>query len=409
VHGIETPEERRNAGKPESGRIAVRLQREGSEVVIVVEDDGAGLNVGAIRAKARQMGLLTGEQSITDEEALQLILEPGFSTADRLTQQAGRGVGMDVVATEVKKLGGGLFIESSPGRGARFTIRLPFTLAITQALIVRVHEEFYALPVATVEGVARLPRDEITRHVAEEVPTFEYGGQTYRFQYLGAFVGTGPSVLPESEAAVPVILVRAGEHSTALVTDELIGSREIVVKSLGPQIAGIRGISGATILGDGRIVVILDVGALVRSEWRSRAVDEAVAPTRDDRIFALVVDDSITVRRVTQRLLERNGMRVLTAKDGVDAMSLLQDHVPDVLLLDIEMPRMDGYEVAGHVRNDPRLADVPIIMITSRVGDKHRARAIELGVDDYLGKPYQESQLLDAIEPLVLARRQQLD
>jgi chemosensory pili system protein ChpA (sensor histidine kinase/response regulator) len=409
VHGIEMPEERRNAGKPESGRIAVRLQREGSEVVIVVEDDGAGLNVGAIRAKARQMGLLTGEQSITDEEALQLILEPGFSTADRLTQQAGRGVGMDVVATEVKKLGGGLFIESSPGRGARFTIRLPFTLAITQALIVRVHEEFYALPVATVEGVARLPRDEITRHVAEEVPTFEYGGQTYRFQYLGAFVGTGPSVLPESEAAVPVILVRAGEHSTALVTDELIGSREIVVKSLGPQIAGIRGISGATILGDGRIVVILDVGALVRSEWRSRAVDEAVAPTRDDRIFALVVDDSITVRRVTQRLLERNGMRVLTAKDGVDAMSLLQDHVPDVLLLDIEMPRMDGYEVAGHVRNDPRLADVPIIMITSRVGDKHRARAIELGVDDYLGKPYQESQLLDAIEPLVLARRQQLD
>ena len=149
------------------------------------------------------------------------------------------------------------------------------------------------------------------------------------------------------------------------------------------------------------------MGALVRSEWRSRPVDAAVRPARDDRIFALVVDDSITVRRVTQRLLERNGMRVMTAKDGVDAMSLLQDHMPDVILLDIEMPRMDGYEVAAHVRSDPRLADVPIIMITSRVGDKHRARAIELGVDDYLGKPYQESQLLDAIEPLVLARRQQ--
>ena len=206
-----------------------------------------------------------------------------------------------------------------------------------------------------------------------------------------------------------MILVRAGEHSTALVTDELLGSREIVVKSLGPQIAAIRGISGATILGDGRIVVILDVGALVRSEWRSRPVDAALAPARDDRIFALVVDDSITVRRVTQRLLERNGMRVMTAKDGVDAMSLLQDHIPDVILLDIEMPRMDGYEVAAHVRSDPRLTDVPIIMITSRVGDKHRARAIELGVDDYLGKPYQESQLLDAIEPLVLARRQQIE
>ncbi|MGB5104322.1 MAG: Hpt domain-containing protein, partial [Steroidobacteraceae bacterium] len=407
VHGIEAPEERLARGKPEGGTITVHLQREGSEVVIVVEDDGAGLDIAAIRAKARHMGLLGPEQDLTDEEALQLILEPGFSTADRLTQQAGRGVGMDVVATEVKKLGGGLYIESTPGKGAKFTIRLPFTLAITQALIVRVHDEFYALPVATVEGVARLSRADVQQHLAEEQPTFEYGGHVYRFQHLGAFLGSGPSALPESEAAIPVILVRAGEHSTAMVTDELVGSREIVVKSVGPQVASIRGISGATILGDGRIVIILDMGALVRSEWRARGTDASMRPTRDDRIFALVVDDSITVRRVTQRLLERNGMRVMTAKDGVDAMALLQEHVPDVILLDIEMPRMDGYEVASHVRNDPRLADVPIIMITSRVGDKHRARAIELGVDDYLGKPYQESQLLDAIEPLVLARRRQ--
>jgi chemosensory pili system protein ChpA (sensor histidine kinase/response regulator) len=407
VHGIERPEDRVASGKPETGNITVALQREGAEVVIVIEDDGAGLDIAAIRAKARHMGLLRPDQQLTDEESLQLILEPGFSTADRLTQQAGRGVGMDVVATEVKKLGGGLFIESTPGRGARFTIRLPFTLAITQSLIVRVHDEFYALPVATVEGVARLPRSEIERHLAEEQATFDYGGQTYRFQHLGVFVGSGPSILPETDTPLPVILVRAGEHSTALVTDELVGSREIVVKSVGPQVASVRGISGATILGDGRIVIILDMGALVRSEWRGRAVDASVRPTRDERIFVLVVDDSITVRRVTQRLLERNGMRVLTAKDGVDAMALLAEHVPDVILLDIEMPRMDGYEVATHIRNDPRLADVPIIMITSRVGDKHRARAIEIGVDDYLGKPYQESQLLDAIEPLVLARRRQ--
>ena len=171
VHGIEAPAERLARGKPETGNITMRLQREGAEVVIVVEDDGAGLDVVAIRAKARHMGLLRPEQDLTDEEALQLVLEPGFSTADRLTQQAGRGVGMDVVATEVKKLGGGLFIESKPGYGARFTIRLPFTLAITQALIVRVHDEFFALPMATVEGVARLPRSEIERHVAEDQPT----------------------------------------------------------------------------------------------------------------------------------------------------------------------------------------------------------------------------------------------
>ncbi len=407
VHGIELPEDRLARGKAETGRIAVRLQREGAEVVITVEDDGAGLDNEAIRAKARLMGLLRPDQDLTDEEALQLILEPGFSTAQRLTQQAGRGVGMDVVATEVKKLGGGLFIESSPGRGARFSIRLPFTLAITQALIVRTHDEFYALPVATVEGVARIPASEVRAHLAEDQPTFDYGGHLFRFQHLGSFLGSGPSELPETDAAVPVILVRAGEHSTALVTDELVGSREIVVKSVGPQVASVRGISGATILGDGRIVIILDMGALVRSEWRSRAADASVRPTRDDRIFAVVVDDSITVRRVTQRFLERNGMRVMTAKDGVEAMALLQEHTPDVLLLDIEMPRMDGYEVAQHVRNDARLADIPIIMITSRVGDKHRARAIELGVDDYLGKPYQESQLLDAIEPLVLARRRE--
>ena len=177
--------------------------------------------------------------------------------------------------------------------------------------------------------------------------------------------------------------------------------------AIGPQISSIRGISGATILGDGRIVIILDVGALVRSEWRSRPLAESQARDREDkRVFALVVDDSITVRRVTQRLLERNGMRVMTAKDGMDAVTLLQEHLPDVILLDIEMPRMDGYEVAAQVRNDPRLKDIPIVMITSRVGEKHRARAIELGVNDYLGKPYQEAQLLDAIEPLVRRRRQ---
>ena len=406
VHGIEMPADRMAAGKPESGKITVSLFREGAEIVIVVRDDGAGMNVRAIRDKAVSMGLVDPRQSLTDEEAMQLILEPGFSTAGKLTQAAGRGVGMDVVATEVKKLGGALFIESTHGVGSTFTVRLPFTLAISQALIVRVVDELYALPLPTVEGVVRLTKDEVMRHLHEETPSFEYGGQKYRFQHLGAFVGGGPALLPEQDVSVPIILVRAGEHSTALVTDELVGSREIVVKSVGPQISGIRGISGATILGDGRIVIILDVGALVRSEWRTRpALDMSARDREDKRTFALVVDDSITVRRVTQRLLERNGMRVMTAKDGVDAVSILQEHVPDVILLDIEMPRMDGYEVASHVRNDLRLKDVPIVMITSRVGEKHRARAIEIGVNDYLGKPYQEAQLLDAIEPLVQRRR----
>ncbi|MDE2304872.1 MAG: Hpt domain-containing protein [Gammaproteobacteria bacterium] len=404
VHGIETPEERAALGKPETGRISVSLERDGAEIVIVVADDGAGINVKLIREKAIALGLADPQAKLTDEEAMQLILEPGFSTAGRVTQAAGRGVGMDVVATEVKKLGGGLFIESTFGKGSRFTIRLPFTLAISQALIVRVGDETYALPLATVEGVVRLPRSIVARHLGRDAPPFDYGGQKYRFQHLGNFVGLGASPLPEADVSMSVVLIRAGEHSTALVTDELVGSREIVVKSLGPQVSAIRGIAGATILGDGRIVIILDMGSLVRSEWRARSAEGLAADQRDRRNVALVVDDSITVRRVTQRLLERNGMRVVTAKDGVEAVSILQDLKPDVILLDIEMPRMDGYEVAAHVRNDPRLRDVPIVMVTSRVGEKHRARAIELGVDDYLGKPYQESQLLDAIEPLVNRR-----
>ena len=404
VHGIEPPEQRAALGKADVGRISVSLTRDGAEVVIVVADDGGGINVKLIREKAVALGLTDRQSKLTDEESMQLILEPGFSTAGRVTQAAGRGVGMDVVATEIKKLGGGLFIESTAGKGSRFTIRLPFTLAISQALIVRVAEEVYALPLATVEGVVRLPRNIVARHLGKDAPPFEYGGQKYRFQQLGSFVGLGATPLPEADVSMPVALIRAGEHSTALVTDELVGSREIVVKSLGPQISGIRGIAGATILGDGRIVVILDMGSLVRSEWRVRPTDTAVLDQRDRRTFALVVDDSITVRRVTQRLLERNGMRVLTAKDGMDAVSLLQENMPDIILLDIEMPRMDGYEVASHVRNDPRLKHIPIVMITSRVSEKHRSRAIELGVNDYLGKPYQESQLLDAIEPLVSRR-----
>jgi chemosensory pili system protein ChpA (sensor histidine kinase/response regulator) len=404
VHGIEPPDKRAQLGKPDVGRISISLERDGAEIVIVVADDGAGINVKLIREKALALGLIDAHAKLTDEEAVQLILEPGFSTAGHVTQAAGRGVGMDVVATEVKKLGGGLFIDSTYGKGSRFTIRLPFTLAISQALIVRVAEETYALPLATVEGVVRLPRNIVARHLGKDAPLFEYGGQKYRFQHLGSFVGLGATRLPDSDVSMSVVLIRAGEHSTALVTDELVGSREIVVKSLGPQISAIRGIAGATILGDGRIVLILDMGSLVRSEWRARPTETVVLDQRDRRTFALVVDDSITVRRVTQRLLERNGMRVLTAKDGVDAVSLLQENLPDIILLDIEMPRMDGYEVAAHVRNDPRLKQIPIVMITSRVSEKHRARAIELGVDDYLGKPYQESQLLDAIEPLVNRR-----
>ncbi|MDH4046813.1 MAG: Hpt domain-containing protein [Gammaproteobacteria bacterium] len=408
AHGIEKPDARQAAGKPATGRITIRLHREGAEMVIDVADDGSGLNVAAIRRKAFEKGLLKPDSKVSDEEIMQLILTPGFSTASSVTQTAGRGVGMDVVANEIKKLGGSLQISSVTGQGTNFTIRLPFTLAITQALIVRTGDEVYALPLPTVEGVARISRAELERMLSHSEPSYEYGEQTYRFRHLGMYLGGQSAKLPEDDTFVPVILVRAGDHSAALLTDEMIASQEIVVKSLGPQLSSVRGISGATILGDGRIVLILDINALVRQGAPVVELKKAAPTPSDQRPLALVVDDSITVRRVMERFLQRNGMRVATAKDGLDAISVLSESKPDIILLDIEMPRMDGYEFAKHVRNDERVADVPIIMITSRSGDKHRARAIEIGVNDYLGKPYQDSRLLESIRRLLEERGIQL-
>ncbi|MEX0975901.1 MAG: Hpt domain-containing protein [Woeseia sp.] len=404
IHGIEKAEQRQANGKPATGRITVRLHREGAEMVIDVADDGAGLDVKAIRRKAYENGLLTPDSKTSDEEIMQLILTPGFSTATQVTQSAGRGVGMDVVANEVKKLGGSLHISSVIGQGTNFTVRLPFTLAITQALIVRTGEEVYALPLPTVEGVARIGRADLESMLNQSDPSYEYGEQTYRFRHLGLYLGGQPAKLPDDDSYVSIILVRAGDYSAAILTDEMLASREIVVKSVGPQLAGIRGISGATILGDGSIVLILDINALVRTGAPMIELKGATPAPVDVRPLALVVDDSITVRRVMERFLLRNGMRVVTAKDGLDAISAVSDAKPDIILLDIEMPRMDGYEFATHVRNDERIADVPIIMITSRVGDKHRARAIEIGVNDYLGKPYQDSQLLESIQRLLEER-----
>ena len=401
VHGIEDTATRQAAGKPATGRITIRLHREGAEMVLDVADDGAGLDVNAIRRKAYEKGLLKPDTKVTDDGIMQLILAPGFSTADTVTQTAGRGVGMDVVANEIKQLGGSLQISSVTGQGTNFTIRLPFTLAITQALIVRTGSEVYALPLPTVEGVVRIARTELENLLSQSEPSYEYGEQTYRFRHLGMYLGGQSAKLPDDDSFVPIILVRAGDHSAALLVDEMIASQEIVVKSVGPQLAGIRGISGATILGDGSIVLILDINALVRAGAPVVELKTAAPAPSDDRPLAMVVDDSITVRRVMERFLERNGLRVVTAKDGLDAISVLQGAKPDIILLDIEMPNMDGYEFATHVRNDARVRDVPIIMITSRVGDKHRARAIEIGVNDYLGKPYQDSQLLDAIQRLL--------
>jgi chemosensory pili system protein ChpA (sensor histidine kinase/response regulator) len=399
-HGLEHPYERHAAGKSEAGRIDLRLTREGADVLIEVIDDGHGIDPAQVREKAIERGLIDGGQRVSDDAALQFIFAPGFSTARTITQISGRGVGMDVVHTTVKQLGGSIAIHSEKGRGTCFSIRLPFTVSVNRALMVAVADDPYAIPLNAIEGIVRLPIDEL-EEITSQGGAFEYAGAPYRMRYLGHYLGR--EYVPRAEqSSVPLVLVRSGEIAVALHVDAVQGSREIVVKSLGPQFAGVSGISGATILGDGSVVVILDLVALVRSQAESPRFNRSRAqPAADRPICVMVVDDSVTVRKVTSRLLERQGMDVIVAKDGVEAMALLQEQRPDIVLLDIEMPRMDGFEVARQVRRDDRLSQLPIVMVSSRTGIKHQERAIELGVSRFLGKPFQESELLSMIAELV--------
>ncbi|PIA72391.1 Hpt domain-containing protein [Pseudomonas sediminis] len=416
-HGIELSDVRRAAGKSETGTIRLNLGREGGDIVLTLDDDGGGIRLEAVRRKAIERGLMDADSDLSDHEILQFILEAGFSTAEKVTQISGRGVGMDVVHSEVKQLGGAMSIDSTLGQGTRFTIRLPFTVSVNRALMVYSGEDLYAIPLNTIEGIVRVSPFELEAYYAPDAPRFEYAGQAYELKYLGDLLNNGqhPKLVGQS-LPLPVILVRSSEHAVAVQVDSLAGSREIVVKSLGPQFAGVHGISGATILGDGRVVVILDLLATIRvlhahlqnqlmPRLASRQASASEEVEIDRPTLVMVVDDSVTVRKVTSRLLERNGMNVVTAKDGVDAIAQLQEHKPDIMLLDIEMPRMDGFEVATLVRHDERLKDLPIIMITSRTGEKHRERAMSIGVNQYLGKPYQESLLLETIAQLVDSHR----
>ena len=405
-HGLESREMRLAAGKPEQGTIHLNLLHEGADIVIEMTDDGAGVPLEAVRRKAIKRGLLDPQAQLSDHEILQFILRPGFSTAEKITQISGRGLGMDVVHEEVKQLGGSMSIESAQGKGARFLIRLPFTVSVNRALMVHLGEEQYAIPLNTIEGIVRVPPAELAACYQLDAPRYVYAGHEYELRYLGELLQgmPRPALLGQS-VPLPVLLVHSQEQSFAIQADSLSPSREIVVKSLGPQFAAVAGLSGATLLGDGRVVLILDLLGQLRGQQRrlarlpggDAARRQVFGPAPRRALLVMVVDDSVTVRKVTSRLLERHGMSVLTAKDGVDAMALLEEHRPDVLLLDIEMPRMDGFEVATRIRRDERLKDLPIIMITSRTGQKHRDRAMAIGVNEYLGKPYQESILLQSI------------
>jgi chemosensory pili system protein ChpA (sensor histidine kinase/response regulator) len=402
-HGIESRAARAETGKAETGEITLTVRQVGNEIAIEIVDDGAGINLDQIRARAVAQGRIAADAVPTDAQLIEFIFQPGFSTAAKVTQLSGRGIGMDVVRAEIAALGGRVEVATQPARGTTFLLYLPLTLAVAQAVLVRAGGRLWALPSPMVEQVQQVKAEALVNlYVARQV---EWQGKSYPFHYLPRLLGD-PHHNPETARYNPILLLRAGQNVAAIHVDEMIGNQEVVVKNIGPQLARVSGIAGATVLGSGEIVLIInpvqlaqrsDVPVFDPNEERMAPMVpklSATAPAVAGPPLVMIVDDSLTVRKITSRTLTRAGFDVLTARDGIDALELLDDRTPDLILLDIEMPRMDGFEFTKTIKSDPKNAHIPIIMITSRTAEKHRNRAMELGVDLYLGKPYQEDELL---------------
>ena len=411
-HGIESPEERLKLGKPEVGQIELNISRQGTDVVVSFSDDGKGIDANKIRAKAENLGLIGVNQKLDQQEIIQFIFHPGFSTAQQVTQISGRGVGLDVVQSEIRELGGHVTVESVLGEGTTFSIRVPTTVAVSDALMVKVGDQQFALPLAQIDRIVRIAPSALEAYFASDADHFSIDHVEYKLRYLSEFVGhQNAPRLNNMGTALPVLLIKGSAgQSIALLVDQLIGSRsQIVVKSIGQQFSKVGVIAGATILGDGQVCLILDGQNIARQVQTSLRDTSQMQNSRDfdatdkQSRLVMIVDDSVTVRKVTSRLLERHGYEVMTAKDGVDAMEQLENSRPDLMLLDIEMPRMDGFEVTNLVRHHEIHRDLPIIMITSRTGEKHRERAMSLGVNHYMGKPFQEAELLAQVQTLLLA------
>ncbi len=412
VHGLENDQQRKQSGKLPIGEIRLSVRQENNEVVFEFSDDGAGLNYEKLREKAIANGSMRADEEVSDDQLAQLIFTPGLSTATEVTEIAGRGIGMDVVRSEIAGLGGRIDVSSKRGQGTQFLIHLPLTLAVTQVLMVRSGEETYAIPATMVEQVRQEKPAEIDALYRER--QLEWQGNTYMLHYLPHLLGD-MEIARENQPRNPVLLLGSGAQHIALHVDELLGNQEVMVKNIGPQLARLSGIAGATILGDGKVVLILNPVQLAQRIGGGKSKKTTIpgttpstttkTKTQNTEPLIMVVDDSLTVRKITSRMLVRAGYQVVTATDGVDALEKLEEFTPDVMLLDIEMPRMDGFALARELRRDPKTQNLPIIMITSRTADKHRDYAMQLGVNTYLGKPYQEDELLQNIADFVAVHK----
>jgi chemosensory pili system protein ChpA (sensor histidine kinase/response regulator) len=419
AHGIEAAEQRVAAGKAEVGTIVIALHQEGNDVSVEFRDDGAGLNVARIREKAIAQGLLTNEQSLDDNTAADLIFTPGFSTAAQVTELSGRGIGMDVVRAELNAVGGRIETRTAAGQGTSFKLVLPLTTAVTQVVMLRAGKLSVGVPANVVELVRRASAKELQS--AYNSGTIEFAGENIPFFWSGALLQSSSRSNEHQGKTIPVVIFRSAGQRMALHVDEVLGSQEVVVKNLGPQLSRLPGLAGMSVLASGAVVLIYNpvaLAAVYGEQARVLSADHAEPQVLEAATDAqgyvavpqlaapvsaplaplvLVVDDSITVRRVTQRLLQREGYRVAMAADGLQAIERLAEERPAVVLSDIEMPRMDGFDLARNIRGDSKLANLPIVMITSRIAEKHREHAMELGVNHYLGKPYSEEELLSLV------------
>ncbi|MBX3398802.1 MAG: Hpt domain-containing protein [Gemmataceae bacterium] len=407
-HGLESPEVRRALGKPETGTIRLSAAHEGNQVVLRIADDGRGIDTAAVRETALARGFPDAAE-LPAEDVHALLFEPGFSTKDEVSELSGRGVGLDVVKTKVEALKGTVAIASRPGHGTTFTIRLPLTLAIARALLVRTNGQTFALPLDCVEQILRFEESDVQRIGLD--PVLRVGDDTVPVAHLGRTLElkTPPD---EGVKKPPVLVLRAGEKRLAVVVERLLGGREIVVKNLGPHLRKATAVTGATLLGDGSVVLILNpvelarAAALRTSTTMSQLVPRSVPLRPRTATTVLLVDDSPSVRRVLAALAERQGWTAIAAKDGVEALELLRrGPLPDIVLSDVEMPRMDGFELLGSIRGQANLARLPVVMITSRAAEKHRRKAMDLGASAYVTKPYQDEALVDIVRHLVRSAR----
>ncbi|WP_293224002.1 hybrid sensor histidine kinase/response regulator [Microcoleus sp. PH2017_16_JOR_D_A] len=413
-HGIEMPEVRQAIGKPASGQIEIEARHQGGQTIITVADDGKGIDPEIIRRKIVKKGLATEEQAqeFSIAELYDFLFWPGFSTAEEVSDLSGRGVGLDVVRTNLRTVRGTVKVDSRLGKGTSFIIKLPLLLSITEALMVKTDRNKIAVPLDAVEEILHIKASEV--HTAGNQPMLWWRDEFIRLVRLQdlleySVVGPdGPSPDPLTQDHIPVLVLASTEGMLAVAVERLIGQQEIVVKPLPPPLSKPRGVLGSTILGDGKVVTILDVDDLVGQPLSNSSIAPVsgkvpqVAPTSSQSPQILVVDDSYTIRQLLSLMLTRARYRVVQAKDGLDALEKLQNGLDcSLAIVDIEMPRMDGFELLRSMRSTQRFAKIPVAMLTSRSGEKHRQMAMELGANQYFTKPYSESQLLEAIPKLI--------